>query len=251
MREFVDIAFHEEGILRGADRAPEHHRHMRVLQHAADADIRDLVAGGGEALHRLRFDAVLHFADADRTHDRTDGNAGVEGRRQPVGAERCFQAHGGLRPVAVVTHVLFARPHQLHRLADLLGDQNRLAHFVIGRAAAETTAEEAIVDDDLLRLQAGSSRSLADRAHRRLGAEPDLELVGLQTHRGVERLHGGMCQMRRLIDGFDHLAAFWRKRHRHCRRCARSPSDRRACRGRAWRIARCRLRPPRPHPIPA
>jgi hypothetical protein len=44
---------------------------------------------------------------------------------RPVGA------HRGLRPVAVLRHVLFARPHQLHRLANLLGDQNRLPHLVV------------------------------------------------------------------------------------------------------------------------
>ena len=44
-------------------------------------------------------------------------------------------------------------------------------------------------------------------AHRRLAAEPDFELVGLQMHRGVERLHGRMREMWRFVDRFDDLAA--------------------------------------------
>ena len=224
---------------------------MGVLEHAADAQVGNLVAGVGEAFDRLRLDAVLDLADADRAQNRADRDLGVERSRHAVGAERRLQPHRRLRPVAVVRHVFFARPHQLHRLADLLGDQDRLPHLVVDRAPAEAAAEEAIVDDDLLGLEAGSGRRLPDGAHRRLRAEPDIELVGLQMHRGVERLHGGVGEMRRFVDRLDDLAALWRKHRRHCRRCARSPSARRACRDRAWRIARCRSCRPRRRPIPA
>ena len=67
----------------------------------------------------------------------------------PSAPERRLQPHRRLRAVTVVRHVLFARPHQLDRLADLLGDQDRLAHFVVIAAAAEATAEEAVVDGDV------------------------------------------------------------------------------------------------------
>ena len=125
----------------------------------------------------------------------------------PSGAKRGLHAYRRLRPVAVLRHVLFARPHQLHRLADLLGDKDRLAHLVVDRPASEAAAEEAVVDRDLFGLEAGSRRGLADAAHRRLRAEPDIELVGLQMHRGVERLHGGVGEMRRFVDRLDDLAA--------------------------------------------
>ncbi len=64
------------------------------------------------------------------------------------------------------------------------------------------------MDVDLLRLEAGGGRRLPDAAHRRLRAEPDFELVGLQMHRGIERLHGGMREMRRFVHRLDDLAAF-------------------------------------------
>jgi hypothetical protein len=64
LRQFVDIAFHEKGILRGADRAPEHHRHMGVLEHATDAHIRDLVVGVGYAFDRLILKAAFGLVSA-------------------------------------------------------------------------------------------------------------------------------------------------------------------------------------------
>jgi hypothetical protein len=64
------------------------------------------------------------------------------------------------------------------------------------------------VNVDLFGLEARGGSSLADAAHRGLRAEPDVEFVGLQVHCGVERLHGGMREMRGLVDCFDDLAAF-------------------------------------------
>ena len=173
----------------------------------ADAQIRDSVAGVGDAFDRLRLDAVWHLVHADRALDRADRDLGVERHRHAVGAERGLQPHRGLRPVAVVRHVLFARPHQLDRLADLLGDQNGLAHFVVIAAASEAAAEEAVVDGDLLRLEAGGRRRQPQRAHRDLRADPDVELVAVKAHGGVERLHLRMRGMRRLVERLDDLAA--------------------------------------------
>jgi hypothetical protein len=70
-------------------------------------------------------------------------------------------------------------PHKLHWLAHFLGDQDRLAHLVVDRAASETAAEEAVVHDDLLGLESGCGSRLADGSHWRLRAEPDLQSVGL------------------------------------------------------------------------
>ena len=179
VRQFVDVALHEEGVLRGADRAPEHHRHMGVLEHAADAQVGDLVGGGGKAFHRLRLDPAFNLVDAGRSQNRADGDFCIERRRHAVRPKRRLHPYCGLRPVAVVRHVLFARPHQLHRLADLLGDQDRLPHFVVDRAAPEAPAEEAIVDAICSGLRPEAAAAWRDRAHRRLRAEPDVELVGL------------------------------------------------------------------------
>ena len=154
------------------------------------------------------FHPVFDLVDAGRTQNRADRDAGVERRRHAVRPERGLHAYGGLRPIAVLRHVLLARPHQLHRLADLFGDQDRLPHLVVDRAASEAAAEEAVVDVDLLGLEAGGGGRLTDSAHRRLRADPDVEFVGLQVHRGVERLHGGMREMRRFVGRLDDLAAF-------------------------------------------
>src|SRR5207248_2055869 len=65
----------------------------------------------------------------------------------------------------------------------------------------------AVVYDDLLWLEAGCRCGLPDGPHRGLGTEPDFELVALQVHSGVERLHGGMSEVRRFIDRLDDLSA--------------------------------------------
>ncbi len=66
VRHLVDEALQEEGVLRGADAAPEHHRHVSVLLHRPDLQRRDAVAVGGEHL---------------------DGH-GLDHRRRQVGAQR-------------------------------------------------------------------------------------------------------------------------------------------------------------------
>lgn len=64
LRQLVDVTFDEERILRRADRTPEHHGHVGVLEHTADAHAWDRVRNIGEALDRLHLDTVLNLVDA-------------------------------------------------------------------------------------------------------------------------------------------------------------------------------------------
>src|SRR6185437_6562010 len=57
VRQFVDIAFHEESILGGADRTPETHRDVGTLEHATNTYIGDFIVGVGDAFDRLRLEA--------------------------------------------------------------------------------------------------------------------------------------------------------------------------------------------------
>ena len=81
---------------------------------------------------REALDAALVVAEADEVVAPGDQLAGrVDAGLQEV------EAAG---TVVVVPHVVFTRPQQLHRHADLLRDRRRLDHVVVGEPAAEAAA---------------------------------------------------------------------------------------------------------------
>src|SRR5262249_44181889 len=130
--ELVDEALEEEAILRAADRAPETHRQMRVLQNATDIMVRNLVALIGQAIMRLAFHSVLE-RPSSRHIDRAHGELRLKRVDRSIGCERCPETYRGLRTIAVGPQILRTVPGQLHRLADILRDKNRVAHLVIAR----------------------------------------------------------------------------------------------------------------------
>src|SRR5271155_6281440 len=97
MRALVDEAFDREGVLRRADRTPEHDRDMGVLE--LDADFQRIGAIGtiGEALDRLALDAVLDLAPAERAGDRADRGVEFEAGRRAVFAKRGAHSQRRLR----------------------------------------------------------------------------------------------------------------------------------------------------------
>src|SRR5205823_2863976 len=68
--------------------------------------------------------------------------------------ERRFETLEGLRPEHAVGEVLFARPDELHRLLHLPRDKRRLRGVITERSPAEAAAHVALVDRDLLGLEA-------------------------------------------------------------------------------------------------
>jgi hypothetical protein len=87
------------------------------------------------------------------------------------------------RVVQAVQHVLLARPEQLDRRArHLLGNQHRLAHPVVHRAAAaETAAEVHLVD---LAFRGRQARGLGRRGQRGFAV---LRRVQTSQRSGVQR----------------------------------------------------------------
>ena len=57
-----------------------------------------------------------------------------------------FEMVPACRAVEVVAHIVFARPLQLHGLADFARDPGDLSHKVIAKAPAEATANTRQVD---------------------------------------------------------------------------------------------------------
>ena len=227
MRHLVEEALDGEDVLVRAGRAPEPHRQVRVLdqspRRACSARCSRCRPGRRRPAARLYWaeDALPTDAKIDEVTTRIDHAVGM-----PSAPTRGLEGDHRVRTEFVLAGVLFARPDKLHRPLHRFGDGDGLLDLVVGVAAAETAADEAVVDIDLLRLQAGGLGRRLERLVRRLRSEPDIEPVGLQMHRRVHRLHRRMRQIGRLVDRLEGLCRARHGLYRHCRRCARSASAR-------------------------
>jgi hypothetical protein len=90
--------------------------------------------------------------------NRRTGDARVQCDKLALRVEAGLHGHDARRTVEAVLHVLFARPHQLHRHAGQRpGNGHTLRHEVLrAAAAAEAAAEHHLVHLDLLERQTGS-----------------------------------------------------------------------------------------------
>jgi hypothetical protein len=90
---------------------------------------------------------------------------------------RRFEALERLRAEHAVGDVLLARPHELHRTADRLGDRRALGGIVAERTPAEAAAHVALVHGHVRGLEPERLRHLVARGIGRLAAFPDFRLV--------------------------------------------------------------------------
>src|SRR3954470_24190187 len=90
-----------------------------------------------------------------------------------------------VRPVHVVLDVFLPRPDDLDRAGDLLRDLHRAQRAVVLEAAAEATAQQMIVDADLIAAEPGELHDgrLGEAGH--LHAGPDVARVLRQVHGAV------------------------------------------------------------------
>ena len=159
----------------------------------------------------------------DRAIDGVDVNALLERRRQPAredGRARDLvlpaddlavgQGRGnGVavdRAIDVVLDVFFAGPYHLYRPVHLFGDTDRRDRHVGLELAAEAAAEQVIVDGHFLDRKSRRFCRLRLHPGQDLRAGPDLAGVGLQTNRGVDRLHRRVREKGKLVGRVQPLA---------------------------------------------
>ena len=188
-----------------AGRAPEPHRQVRVLDQRLHARVRHVVTVIGQTGDGLRLDLPGRKMNADRRENRRGHDAHRPCGRNSVGSHGGLEGDHRVRPELVLAGVLFACPHKLDRAPYRFGDGNGLLDLIVGVAAAEAAADEAVVDIDLFRRQAGRLRRRFERFIGGLRSDPDIEPVGLQIHCRVHRLHRRMRQIGRLVDGLEGL----------------------------------------------
>ena len=99
--------------------------------------------------------------------------------------------------------VFLARPHDLDRTVDVLGDLDGASDAVGLEPAAEAAADQMIVHDDLVQRQAGGLRRGRLGAREGLGADPDFAAVLAHMNRAVHRLHGRVREERNVIGRLD------------------------------------------------
>ena len=135
---------------------------MRVAHGVVDQQVRDGVADRASRPAAFRpwnttgSRPSLHVLREDAGQDRLARDAHVQRRHVALRVQAGRQLALRDRVVAALQHVLLARPDQLDRRAGhLLGDDHRLAHPVVHRAAPAEAAAEVDLVDLALRRPAG------------------------------------------------------------------------------------------------
>ena len=105
-----------------------------------------------------------------------------------------------VRPIHVLLDVFLPRPDDLDGPAHLLRDLHGAQRTVVLEPAAESAAQQVVVDTYLLARQAGElhDRRLRETGH--LCAEPDVAAAIVHLHGAVHRLHRRMREKRLLVD---------------------------------------------------
>ncbi len=151
VREFVDERFNDEAVPVRVRRAPRTGRNAALVVDVAHAHMRDRVGRVDHAEHGEQIDAAVRIGAEAAAHGRRCVDHPVlEPRRLNDGGGQ--RAHGAVRhdaahrvhahrTVEVVLDVVFARPRDLHRFLDRLGDFDRFLHVVGLEPPAEAAAE--------------------------------------------------------------------------------------------------------------
>ena len=145
---------------------------------APSSEMKSTPFGGSaaDALHQRLLHQPLH------EHGRLAGRI-----------ERAPHARVADRTVVVVLHVVFARPHDLHRLADRLRRFHRVDDEVGFAAPAEPAAQIRGVDLHLVGGQPGRRDRRLVRRGLALRRHVDVAAVGADVGRAVHRLHAVAC----------------------------------------------------------
>ena len=200
--------------------APKSRMQMRITHRVIHQDVRHRVAVNGfrsagiEARERRGVLAVLHARRHHARQNRLARDPVVDRGQVIVLVESGRDLALRDRVIPAVRHVLFAGPEHLYwRARHFLGDENRLANVVLRCCtAAESAAEERLVDLALRHRQAARFRCGRQCGFAVLRRTPYLALVGRITDGRVLRLHGGMVLIGIGVDRLELLGGAVKRR---------------------------------------
>ena len=194
-------------------------KRMIDVGHAAEPSDAHVVIGG--AVFRAMVGNIERKIVPAQTHlvvgvlgvrikGRTDRR--IDRALQPCGrlairSNRGFHVHGRDRVEVVKVNVVFARPHHLDRLAELLREHRRFGNLIGFRLAPEAAAEQRHVAGNILFLDAQNAGDRVLHGLRILRRSPRQHFsVAIFRHRD-RRFHGNVRQVRRVVFRLDNLAA--------------------------------------------
>ena len=150
-------------------------------------------------------------------------------------AKRWFQATGNpflietgghpveeAGPIHIVLDIFLAGPDDLDGTIDVLGDLDRADDAIDLQPPAEATADQMVVDHNLVQRQAGGLRCRRLGSREDLAADPDFAAVRADVNRAVHRLHRGVREERHLVNRLDLGDGARHGLCRHCR-CSAQP----------------------------
>ena len=106
-------------------------------------------------------------------------------------------------PIHVVLDIFLAGPNDLHGTLDLHGDLDGASDAIDLEPATEATADQVVVDHDLVQRQAGGLCRRGLGARDGLVADPDFAAVLADMDRAVHRLQRRVREERNLVGRLD------------------------------------------------
>ena len=143
----------------------------------------------------MKVDAI--GGNADRAQPRGRASASVDGG---------FVRDGGDGVIEVELQVVLAAPHDLDRPSHLLRENRRLRHEIRLRLAAESSAEERHVTDDVVLVDAEHRGHGVLCRLRILHGRPRGHLAVAEICHRRRRLHRRVRVVRHVVAGLDDLA---------------------------------------------
>ena len=122
--------------------------------------------------------------------------------RAALGVGAGFHVHGRYRMIEVELDIFFAAPDYLHRLVELLCEDGSFGYVIRFRLAAEPSAQQGNVADDVFLLDAECGGYGLLHGLRILRCRPDGGLAVLHFGYRGGRFHWGVRQHRYIIFGF-------------------------------------------------
>ena len=149
-----------------------------------------------------RRQAALHPARGNRVASRLNAQA-LDSAFCIDGSVQTGHMHGA---VEVMGHVFFAAPEQLHGArGGCHGNTYRLRDGVHLQAPAKSTPQQGDVQGDFVDVYARHLGRNFPGHFWHLGGGPNFYFAVFDLGRAVHGLHGGVGQVGRVVNGFNHL----------------------------------------------
>src|SRR5215813_68364 len=129
------------------------------------------------------------------------------------GVEATSNVHNAARLEESAGHVVGARPHQLHRLADGPGEFHGFRYVVDKETASEAAAEQGSVHLDRILPDAKQLGSFLLRGKRSLRGHPDLARVATHVRNAVHGFQRRVRLERIFVDCIDFPRSEWQSRY--------------------------------------